>query len=231
MWQNEWKGPRICRDLSRIHPCSNLALMDSTSSQARRLKLKTITKHVSRCFIAGIVALLPIGGTLFTIYYLETQIAGPWLKEQGFYFFGCGLIAACLLIYLIGLVISTFLGRWIWRRFDLLLDKLPLLGRLYQTLKQILGYGEGPDAVFRRVVLVSSRTVKGCEMGFVTAEAKEIGGANLVTVFLPGSPNPTTGRIVMVDDEDLQPVNLRVNDAMMSLVSVGALDATNESVE
>lgn len=185
--------------------------------------MKGFTKHISRCCIAGIVALLPIGGSVLTIYYLETQIAGPWLKERGFYFFGCGLLLAAVLFYGIGLAISTFLGRWIWKRFDSLLDRLPVMGRLYQTLKQMLGYGEGPDAVFRRVVLVPSRDVHGCEIGLVTAEAREIAGENLLTVFVPGSPNPMTGRVVMVSPDDVRAVDMRVNDALMSLVSVGAL--------
>lgn len=185
--------------------------------------MKALSKHISRCIVAGIVALLPIAGALLTIYYIETQIAGPWLKEQGFYFFGCGILIASIIIYLIGLAISTFVGKFIWTRFDAMLNGLPLVGKLYQTLKQILGYGEGPDAVFQRVVLVASRDVRGRELGLVTAEARDISGNELVTVFLPGSPNPTTGRIVMVAASDLQSVDMTVNDALMSLVSVGAL--------
>ena len=185
--------------------------------------MKQITKHISRCCIAGIVALLPVGGLVFTVYYLETHIAGPWLKERGFYFFGCGLLLATVLIYAIGLAISNFVGRWIWKRFDGLLDRLPVLGRLYQTLKQMLGYGEGPDAVFRRVVLVPSRDVRGCEIGLVTAEAQDVAGENLVTVFVPGSPNPTTGRVVLVSPDEIRSVDMRVNDALMALVSAGAL--------
>ena len=109
--------------------------------------MKSLQRHLSRCMIAGVVAILPIAGLAFSVVYLEKQLAGSWLKDQGFYFYGEGLILGVVLIYLIGLVISTFLGRWIWSLFDKVLGKLPLLGRLYQTLKQVLGYGEGPDAV------------------------------------------------------------------------------------
>ena len=189
--------------------------------------MQAVTKHLTRCLVAGVVALLPVGGTLLTIFYLETQIAGPWLKEQGFYFFGCGLLLTVVLVYAIGLAVSTFIGRWLWRQFDRLLNRLPVLGRLYQTLKQIMGYGEGPDAVFRRVVLVPARDVQGEEVGLVTAEARSIAGQDLLTVFLPGAPNPTTGRIIVVDANDVRPVDIRVNDALMSLVSVGAIPIDN----
>lgn len=185
--------------------------------------MQPVTKHLTRCLVAGVVALLPVGGTIFTIVYFETLIAASWLKEQGFYFFGCGLLATALLVYAIGLAISTFIGRWLWRQFDKLVNGLPVMGRLYQTLKQIMGYGEGPDAMFRRVVLIPARDVQGDEIGLVTAEAKSIAGQDLLTVFLPGAPNPTTGRVIMVDANEVRSTSLRVNDALMSLVSVGAI--------
>jgi len=184
--------------------------------------MKSMRRHFSRCFAAGIVALLPIVGTVLTVVYLETQIAGPWLREQGYYFFGCGLLLALVLIYAIGLVASTFLGKWVWGRFDSIVNELPVLGRLYQTLKQILGYGEGPDAMFRRVVMVPARDLRAEEVGLVTNETYAL-GRNMLTVFLPGSPNPTTGRVVIVDAAEARALDVSVKDVLTSLVSVGAL--------
>ena len=177
--------------------------------------MKRLQRHFSRCMIAGIVALLPITGLVFSVVYLEKQLAGSWLKEQGFYFYGEGLILCVVLIYLIGLVISTFLGRWLWGFFD------PLLGRIYQTLKQVLGYGEGPDAVFRRAVLVPCRELPGHEIGLVTQEPDDPSVA--VTVFVPGAPNPSSGRLLVVARDELQPLNVPVTDVLKCLVSIGAL--------
>src|SRR5258708_39183822 len=113
-----------------------------------------IARHVTGCFLAGVVALLPIGGFVLTVAYLEATIAGSWLAGQPYYFPGLGLLATAAVIYLIGLTVSTFLGRWLWGRIDVLFDSLPALGRLYQTLKQIIGYGAGEDAIFQRAVLI-----------------------------------------------------------------------------
>lgn len=189
--------------------------------------MRSVRQHVSRCAIAGIVALLPIGGLLLTIAYLESQIASVWPRDRVFYFFGFGLLLSFVAVYLIGLLVSTFIGRWAWRSVDRLLDRLPLLGGLYQTLKQVLGYGEGPDAVFRRVVLIPSRDLDGHEIGLVTNEVPGERGVQL-TVFVPSAPTPTTGRLVLVDESTVRPVGMKVNEAMKTLVSLGTIPSASD---
>lgn len=180
-----------------------------------------ITKHVSRCFLAGIVALLPIGGLALTVVYLEATIAGSWLAKQSWYVPGLGLLATAAAIYLIGLTVSTFLGRWLWGRVDLLFDSLPALGRLYQTLKQIIGYGEGKDAIFQRVVLIRGSSPDGSELGLVTNETVDATGARKLIVFVPGAPNPTAGRLIVIDADRTVALSVSVSDSLKTLLSVG----------
>jgi len=180
-----------------------------------------IAKHVSRCFLAGIVALLPIGGLILTIAYLEMSIAESWLAKQPWYFPGLGLLVTAAAIYLIGLTVSTFLGRWMWGRVDLLFDSLPALGRLYQTLKQIIGYGEGKDAIFQSVVLVCGDVPEAAELGLVTNETTDAAGRQKLIVFVPGAPNPTAGRLIVIDAERTVPLAVSVSDALKTLLSVG----------
>ncbi|MFT5187494.1 MAG: putative membrane protein [Verrucomicrobiales bacterium] len=101
---------------------------------------------------------------------IERQLANTWLKDQPFYQFGMGIAIGFLAVYLVGLAISSFLGRWLWGQVDLLLMHVPLLVSFYQTFKQLLGYGEGPDAMFKRVVMVPCEDLPGEQLGFVTAE-------------------------------------------------------------
>lgn len=189
--------------------------------------MTSIPRHVTRCLVAGIVALLPVGGTAVALVYLEGSIAGSWLREQAFYFPGLGLLALLVAVYLLGLWTTTVLGRWLWRRLDRLLETLPALGTLYQTLKQILGYGRGRDALFQRVVLVPADG--GFELGLVTQDLP-VGCASVAeaparcVVFVPSAPNPTSGRLVVATASDLQPVRMRVADALKALVSVGKAD-------
>lgn len=177
--------------------------------------------HLTRCMVAGLVALLPIGGTVLLVMYLEASISKSWLAEQEFYFPGAGLLAVLLIVYMIGLLVSTFLGRWVFRRIDALLNALPALGRLYGTLKEILGYGQGKEAMFHEVVLVKSVGAKAEELGLVTQRLKDADGAERLVVFVPGAPNPTSGRLLLLDPRDARSLALPVNEALKALVTVG----------
>lgn len=185
--------------------------------------MNSISSHLTRCFLAGTVALLPIGGTILTIAYLESSVAGSWLARQPFYFPGAGILLAAIIIYAVGLIATTVLGRWAWSRLDQLLDRLPVLGRLYQTLKQILGVAEGKDAIFQQVVLVPARDTNAMEIGLVTHETVDAAGKKQRVVFVPSAPTPTSGRLLIVEESQLVPLNISPSDAFKALVSLGKL--------
>jgi uncharacterized membrane protein len=126
-----------------------------------------------------------------------------------------------VLVYWIGLMVSTFVGRWLWNLVDSMLKRLPLLGTLYQTLKQILGYGEGEGAVFEKAVLVPSRDLEGDELGLVTNRLTDQKGHRKLVVFVPGAPNPSAGRMLIIEDERVRPLSMPVNEVLKALVSVG----------
>jgi uncharacterized membrane protein len=137
--------------------------------------MKGTTRHLTRCLVAGIVALLPLGGVVFSIVWLEAAIASSWRAQVRFYFPGLGLLLALVAIYLVGFFVTTFAGRWLWRTADRLLERTPLLGTMYQSLKELLGYDTTRERFFHGVVAV--RADEGFEVGFVTGESPGPGGA------------------------------------------------------
>jgi uncharacterized membrane protein len=179
-----------------------------------------ITAHVTRCFIAGIVALLPIAGTVLAVVGLESMIASSWLAQQSWYFPGMGMVLAGAIIYAIGLTVTSILGRWLWTKIDKLLHDLPLMGRAYATLKQIIGYGDGPDALFKQVVLIHDKSTGAAELGLVTNRST-LDGQPRVTVFVPFAATPTAGRLMMLDASQVTPLAMPVSEALKALVSVG----------
>jgi uncharacterized membrane protein len=183
--------------------------------------MKRVYKHITSSLIAGIVAILPVAGVVLTVAYLESTISGSGLSKMPFYFPGFGLIAAIIFIYFVGLAVTTFVGRWIWKQADSLMDRLPALGRLYQTLKQILGYGEGDDAIFHEAVLVPSRDTESEELGLVTNRISDDNGAIKLVIFVPGVPNPTSGRLIVMDEASVKTLSMPVNDTLKALVSMG----------
>jgi uncharacterized membrane protein len=185
--------------------------------------MTTLSSHLTRCFLAGIVALLPIGGTILMIAYLESSVAGSWLARQPYYFPGAGLLLMAVVIYAVGLIATTVLGRWAWSSVDRLLDRLPVLGRLYQTLKQIVGVSEGKDAIFQQVVLVPARDTDAMEIGLVTHETVDSAGKKQRVVFVPSAPTPTSGRLLIVDETLLVPLNISASEALKALVSLGKI--------
>lgn len=194
--------------------------------------MRILQNHIWQCVVAGIVALLPIVGILVSFIYMEHMVADSWLKEQGFYFFGLGIVVAAVTIYVVGLFFSNFIGQWIWNTFDRLIDRLPILGNLYQTLKQILGYGEGEDALFERVVFVQTRDFDGEEIGLVTNDEINFADGNTLAVFIPFSPSPMNGRLIFVDKQKTRESDMSVNQALKAMVSIGTmLDEAKPAIE
>lgn len=183
--------------------------------------MKRLSRHLTRCFLACAVALLPIVGVVATLAWVEGMLAGSWLARQAWYVPGLGIVITAATVYLIGLLVSTLVGRWVIGGIDRLAERLPGLGNLYATLKQILGYGSGKDAIFRAVVLIPSANAGGEELALVTGE-QELDGVRRLTLFVPGAPNPTAGRVVLIDAARVRPVAMEVHAALRLLLAVGA---------
>jgi uncharacterized membrane protein len=176
--------------------------------------------HFTKCFLAGLVAVLPIGGLILLIVQLD-QALRPLVKDTPFDFFGMSLIVAIVAIYLLGLIVTTFIGRWVWGLVDSLLSRLPGLAVLYKTLKQILGYGDGKDALFRQVVFIKDAASGTLEVGLVTEELLIKEHGQRLAVFLPGSPNPMLGKLVLVEPQRVIPTQIPVDVALKALLSTG----------
>lgn len=181
--------------------------------------MNSLTRHVTRCLVGGIVALLPIGGTILGVAYLEGVLTASWRSEVSVYFPGLGLLLAVAAIYFVGLFVTTFLGKWLWRRADVVLEKLPVLGSLYQSLKEVLGYDSDRDRFFEAVVAVP--VDGGFEIGLVTGSAPGPDGEEHSVVFVPSSPNPTNGRLLLLPPDRMKTLDLRAADALRGLVSLG----------
>ena len=124
-------------------------------------------------------------------------------------------------VYGIGLCVTTFVGRWLFLLVDRQLARVPMLGMLYRSLKQLLGYGSGGDALFTRVVLVQSHDSDAVQLGLVTRSVTNSDGIPRELVFVPGSPNPTAGRLLFVEASALRPAGLEVHHALELLVTMG----------
>ena len=188
--------------------------------------MRSLVSHFTGTLIAGLVATLPLAGVVFAVIAAERALAASWLSGRPYYFPGLGLLGTVAVLYGVGLTVTTLVGKFVWRMLDRALDRVPALGLLYRTLKQVLGYGEGRDAMFERVVLVRGRDQDSQEIGLVTKTLAplEPEGPSRLVVFVPAAPTPTSGRVALIDESDTEAVDMSVHDALKFLVAVGALD-------
>ncbi|MEK6775585.1 MAG: DUF502 domain-containing protein [bacterium] len=183
--------------------------------------MKDIRKHIVNTVLAGIVATLPVMGLIFMVAYLESELrplAG--MIPEPLRFPGIGIVLVIIFLYLVGLAASSIAGRWVMRYSDSVLHRIPGIGTLYKTIKQILGYGEDEGAIFRRVVLVRGNGMRK-ELGLVTEEVQDLHGEKKLTVFVPGSPNPGNGRLFFMDPDGCEATDFTVDSVLKTLLSLG----------
>ena len=185
-----------------------------------------ILKKVRGQFIMGLVLVVPLGVTILILAWIFDHIdsiLGQYIgKLWGHYYTGIGFGVMVVLIYLIGLLAGNFIGRWLIRFGESLLARVPVVRPLYNGIKQVLESFSSPGTSgFMQVVLVEYPRKGMQAIGFITNELTDSSGQKLVNVFIPTAPNPTTGFLQIVKEEEITHTRLSVDDAIKMVVSAG----------
>ena len=138
------------------------------------------------------------------------------------------LLLAVLVVYVLGRVLTTFVGRRVLARVDLFFSSLPVVGSIYPHAKQISGFLFGEEQMqFKRVVAVEYPRRECYSLGFATSGGLEKvaahTGSKLVSVFVPTSPTPVTGWTVMVPEDEVIHLDVSVDEAVRFILSCGVL--------
>jgi uncharacterized membrane protein len=178
--------------------------------------MNRLTTHFRSKFIAGVLAAIPIGITIFIIVYVDsiTQRILPLRYPL------LGIVLALVLIYFLGIFVTSFLGRHTLQLFDRVLGKLPGLRDFYRTWKQVLVTPELNSGVFARAVLIPDESGRVRMLGFTSGRAVP-GNADLLCVFVPNTPNPIVGRLYFVSKAECLFLNVPTRDALKFVVSGG----------
>ena len=181
--------------------------------------MSPVQKHLRNTFLAGIFAAIPVGATIFLIWYVETATRAPLrnLFNGRFDIPFIGIPLAILLIYLLGLGVTSIIGKWLLATLDKLLSRLPLLKDLYQAWKQVTVTPGGKEGMYAKVVLVALEG-EARMLGFTSGEAVP-GDPETVCVFVPNTPNPVMGRLYFVGREKVQALDLTAEEAFKFLLS------------
>ena len=192
---------------------------------------RSIFAKIRNNFIAGIVVLIPIGITLYlTLFFV--RISGNIIPKEinpnnylPFNIPGLEILIALILITLIGWLSLSFLGKKFFELLNSVLKKIPILRTIYSAIGQMTETFTKTDDSQKSVVLLEYPRKGVWAVGFATKEnrglIKEKLNEELINVFVPTTPNPTSGFLLMVPKKDLIYLDVTFEQASKFIVSAG----------
>lgn len=189
-------------------------------------------RWLRRSFFTGLLVLLPLVITVYVFYRFFRWVDGflkPIVARYPFLDIpGLGVAGVILIIFLAGTLGGNFFGKRIFRWIEEGFEKIPMVRTLYVAIKQTSeAFLKQDRTVFKEVVLVEYPRPGIYTLGLVTStwRFKVADGEehDFVTVFLPTTPNPTTGLFVMVPRSEVLPSDLSIEDALKMAISGGAI--------
>ena len=190
-------------------------------------------------FFAGILVTAPVSITFYIawqfIKFMDNQVSPlipPEFNPQIWGFPGFGLIAVVVGLTLIGMLTAGFVGRFLVRIYDIILQRMPVLSGIYSAVKQIFETMLAQKAnAFREVALIEYPRKGIWTMAFITGstigEIGEMFGDDMVNVFVPTTPNPTSGFLLFLPRRDLHVLDMNVEEGLKMVISTGILVPPN----
>lgn len=189
-------------------------------------------KRLRRYFITGLIVIVPIWGTyliLKTLVVTLEGLLGNVMKTRAFYYIpGFGILLLLALIFAAGIFTTNIFGKKLFQLWEKLLSQVPLVRNVYSMVKSVvdtLSFQSGESENFSRVVLIEYPRRGLFTYGFVTSNLKgeidRISMGKVLSVFIPTVPNPISGFLMLVPEEDVIPLTLTVEEGMKIIFSVG----------
>ena len=185
---------------------------------------RTLLGNLRGHFLTGLVIILPL---VITVWMLGLSL----VDDAGFTTYLAPLIGVAvtlLLILLVGLLTTNFLGRRIVREFDRLMLRIPLIKPIYGAARQLLDALNRKTDTFQRVVAVEYPRAGVFTIGFVARDDTTLrcsderkGMSGYTLVFLPRTPNPTSGWLAALPEREVVPLDMTVEEGIKTIVSGG----------
>ena len=201
---------------------------------SEKRKKRSILSNLRNYFFAGAVVLIPIGITLYLSLFIikvSTKILPKELNPNNYLNFeipGIEILIAIFLITFIGWLSLSFLGKKIFELINRILKRIPILRTIYSAINQMTESLTKSDNKQKSVVLLEYPKKDVWAVGFATKENKGIIndkiGNELVNVFVPTTPNPTSGFLLMVPKKNLIFLDISFEQASKFIVSAGTSD-------
>jgi len=197
-----------------------------------------------RYFITGLLIWIPIAITLWLLNFVVSTLdlslsllPAHWQPERliGQKLPGIGALLTLLVIFLTGLLTANFLGQRLVRIWERVLARIPIVNTVYSSVKQVSDTLLSPQGnAFRKALLVEYPR-RGCwTIGFLTGipaqEVRRQINDDMVSLYVPTTPNPTSGFFLMVPRADTRELDMSVDEALKYVVSMGVVIPSDRAI-
>lgn len=195
-------------------------------------------------FLTGLVVVLPAVITFAVLKWLALTVSSltdlllfflppQWTHYDGgrgpmfWYWSVAALFLAIVLVTLVGIFTRYYVGKRVIEWVDAAMLRVPLLNKVYGTIKQVNEAFAGSKSSFKTVVLVEFPRDGVHSIGFITSEQNDVidrqTGRKLISVFIPTTPNPTSGFLILVSEEKITKLDMSVADGIKYAISLGSI--------
>ena len=197
-------------------------------------------KRLQRYLVAGILVWVPLAVT-FALVYLAVDITDNTLlliPEQyrpdsllGFHIPGLGVILALIVLLVTGVLAANFVGRALVSGWESLLERIPFVRAVYSAAKKFseIVFSDSSES-FKKVLLIEYPRRGLYSLAFQTAtdlgEVQARTGEDVVCCFVPTTPNPTSGLIIIVPKKDVKELDMEIDEALKMIISLGVVVPT-----
>ncbi len=200
-------------------------------------------KKIQNFFLSGILIVAPLALSLYAAWFvvgIADKIFRPFIPLGQFgipnEIPGVGLIIAFLFFTIVGAIAGSFFGRLYHKIVDGVLSRIPGLSSIYSTVKQIIDtFATSSSNSFKEVVLIEYPQKGMYALAFLTSETKgEIAykkNKKMINVFMPSTPNPTTGFLMFIPLSKITRLSMTVDQAIKYIISAGLITPSTPKIK